>query len=272
MNQGGYVLMSNIKSINKIIYFDKETIRNILQEQNKGSKTTQTDFVSSAGVATEIEVEAKVKLSVPFWDRLSFLFSGKINASFMIKRDSSTTITSTEISEFEKLKTHLTEIKDTLIYDIENSSTFFRVAGGYLRIVKGGVEGVDTKEFKDVMDGYDGYDTYKVDSHRYVRFNNSAFVSNYKRNDLLATKMTLYCISVGKFDKEKFDFMKQLYKMETLISGVNQHRLLADAYPPIESDTDDTTRSVMTFEDNKPPIIQLFDVVYACVATGGTNG
>lgn len=264
--------MSNIKSINKIIYFDKETIRNILQEQNKGSKTIQTDFVSSTGVITEVGVEAKVKLGVPFWDRLSFLFSGKINASFIIKRDSSTTITSTEISEFEELKMHFTEIKDTLIYDIENSSTFCRVAGGYLRIVKGGVEGVDTKEFKDVMDGYDGYDTYKVDSHRYVRFNNSAFVSNYKRNDLLATKMTLYCISVGEFDKEKFDFMKQLFKMETLLSDVNQHKSLADAYPPSQSNTVDTARSEMTSDDNKPLEIQLYDVVYACVTTGGANG
>jgi len=264
--------VSNIKSINKIIYFDKETIRNILQEQNKGSKSTQTDYVSSTGVATKIGVEAKVDLSVPFWDKLSFLFTGKINASFMIKRDSSTTITSTEISDFEKLKTDLTEIKDTQIYDIENSSTFFRVAGGYLRIVKGGVEGVDTKEFKDVMDGYDGYDTYKVDSHRYVRFNNSAFVSNYKRNDLLATKMTLYCIFVGEFVKEKFDFMKQLYKMETLISGVNQHKSLADAYPQSQSNAEDTARSVLTSADNNPSKIQLYDVVYACVTTGGTNG
>ena len=104
------------KSINKIIYFDKETIQNILQEQ------------------------------------------------------------------------------DVILSDIENSSTFFRVAGGYLKIVKGGVEGVDTKEFKTVMDSYDGYDTYKISDKIYVRFNNTAFVSNYKRNDILTTMMTLYCI------------------------------------------------------------------------------
>lgn len=58
-------------------------------------------------------------------------------------------------------------------------------AGEYLRIVKGGVEGVDTKEFKAVMDNYDGYDTYSIDKNSYVRFNNLAFFSNYKINDLL---------------------------------------------------------------------------------------
>ena len=31
------------KVINKIIYFDKETIQNILQQENSGSKTYVTD-------------------------------------------------------------------------------------------------------------------------------------------------------------------------------------------------------------------------------------
>lgn len=260
------------KPINKIIYFDKETIRNILQEQNKGSKTSQTGVSTSTEANAEIAVEAKIKLSVPFVDRLSFLFSGKLGASFIIRRDSETTITSTEISEFEELKNHLTEIKNTLIYDIENSSTFFRVAGGYLRIVKGGVEGVDTKEFNAVMDGYDGYDTYKVDEHQYVRFNNAAFVSNYKRNDLLATKMTLYCIEVGNFDKDKFDFVKQLNKMENLLTGVNQNKTLADAFPPKELDGKDDDKNIGMPQDNPMPDIFLYDVVYACIENGGKNG
>ncbi len=264
--------MANKNSINKIIYFDKETIRNILQEQNKGAKTFQTDFSTSAEVDAGVEVEAKINLGMPFWDRLGFLFSGKINSSFMIKRDSLTTITSTEISEFEKLKNHFVVIPDTLVYDIENSSTFFRVAGGYLRILKGGVEGVDTKEFKTVMDSYDGYDTYKVDSSRYVRFNNSAFVSNYKRNDLLATKMTLYCIDVGKFDKEVFDFVKQLFKMEDLITGVKQHKTLLDAYPPNNLDTEVITANTNKPDEKELHNIQLYDVVYACIAKGGANG
>lgn len=254
------------KMINKIIYFDKETIRNILQEQNEGSKTTQIGHAVSKEASAEISAEARVKISIPFWDRLSFLFSGKIKTSFMIKHDRETTITSTEISEFEELKTSFTEIKDSLISDIENSSTFFRVAGGYLRIIKGGVEGVDTKEFKNVMDGYDGYDTYKVDEHRYIRFNNSAFVSNYKRNDILVTRMTMYCIEVGEFDKEKFDFIKQLSEMERLIIGVNQNKSLADVYPPKMDNVQNKTTVKVTNKLDQP--IQLFDVVYACISTG----
>lgn len=134
-------------------------------------------------------------------------------------------------------------------------------------MVKGGVEGVDTKEFKSVMDGYDGYDTYKIDNARYVRFNTSAFVSNYKRNDLLITRMTLYCIPVGEFEKDKFDFMKQLSKMEDLIYDVNQRKTLADVYPPPAQKQEDTKKKSTNGTSNGK-LISLYDVVYACINSG----
>jgi hypothetical protein len=42
-----------------------------LQEQNKGTNTTQTDLITSTKATAEVGVEAKVKLSIPFFDRLS---------------------------------------------------------------------------------------------------------------------------------------------------------------------------------------------------------
>ena len=189
-----------------------------------------------------------------------------MKTSFLIRRDSSTSITSTEISEFNSIKNKFSIIEDILISDIENSSTFFRVAGSYLRIMQGGVEGVDTKEFKSVMDSQDGYDTYKVDSNRYVRFNNTAFLSNYKRNDLLATKMTIYCISIGFFHKDKFDFMKQIEKMQALYIGPKT-QTLADAFSSDSSISRDTPLATIQ-DQEKDGNIELFDVVYACISSG----
>lgn len=91
-------------AINKIIYFDKETIQNILQEQEHGSVLHTTDISTSIKSDGNIETSAKVNLSVPFWSRLGFLFSSKLAVSYIAKRDKTTTITSTEISEFEKNK------------------------------------------------------------------------------------------------------------------------------------------------------------------------
>ncbi len=259
------------KAINKIIYFDKETIRNILQERDHGELSRVTDVSSTtqaqASIATE--ASAKLKLEVPLVSRISFLFTGKIDASYVIKRDSTTTISSTEISEFEKLKPLLVSIPNIQLSDIENSSTSLRVAGGYLKIVKGGIDGLDTKEFKTVMDSYDGYDTYKVDEKRYVRFNNSAFVSNYKRNDLLTTTMTLYCIPVGSFDKMRFDFIQEISKMERLISTAEKPQMLADLYPSefeIKANAD-TGNSQKEIEN-----VTLYDVLYACVTAEVSNG
>ena len=263
------------KEIRKIIYFDKETIRNILQEQHHGDYSKTTASSSSIKSEGEVESSTKIKLDVPFISRLLFLFSGRIAASYVVKRDSSTTITSTELSEFERLKPQLEEIKGIQLHDIENSSTSLRVAGGYLRIVKGGVEGVDTKEFKAVMDNYDGYDTYSIDTKRYVRFNNSAFVSNYKRNDLLATTMTLYCIRVGRFDRERFDFMKEISKMERLFSQANGTKTLSDYYPP-KPDNLAESKENETISEKKPTTdfntIELYDVVYACIDAEVSNG
>lgn len=259
------------KTISKIIYFDKETIRNILQERDRGELLRKTDVSSSVQNSGSVtaEASAKLKLDVPLISRISFLFSGKMEASYIIKRDSKTTISSTEISEFEKLKPLLTPISDVQLTDIENSSTSLRVAGGYLKIVKGGIDGLDTKEFKTVMDSYDGYDTYKVDDKKYVRFNNVAFVSNYKRNDLLTTTMNLYCIPVGEFHKEHFDFIQEISRMERLISTAEKPQTLADVFPAdVQSDVTEEEQNALNEEDK----VTLYDVLYACVTAEVSDG
>ena len=69
-------------------------------------------FSSSIKNEGEIEASAKIKLDVPFLSRLAFLLNGEISASYIVKKDSATTITSTELSEFEKLKSQLRELSN----------------------------------------------------------------------------------------------------------------------------------------------------------------
>lgn len=167
--------------INKIIYFDKETIRNILQEYNKGTKKSTTASNSTASFRTESKVEgtAEIRFQIPLIARIKFLFSGKISANYISMVDSTVTVTSTELSDFEKVRDNFTLFDNKKLMDIENSLTYFRVAANYMRILRGAIKDVDSKEFKNVIDGYEGYDHYKIDESTYVRFNTSAFVSNY---------------------------------------------------------------------------------------------
>lgn len=200
----------------KIIYFDRETIKNMLQERNRGTKIKTTGVEGEANVAVTAKAEASssIYLGVPFFARVKFLITGTLQSQFLLKYDSSTTITSTEISDFESIQKDFVEFKDKQVFDIENSSTFFRVAGGYLKMMGNKVEGVDVREFKAVMDSFEGYDVYKIDKETYIRFNNAAFVSNYKRNDLLTTKITAYCVPVGKFVSDDFNFLIQIVGRE----------------------------------------------------------
>ena len=257
--------------LNKIIYFDKETIKNILQEYNKGAKQTvvNSSDSSSVTIGSNIEAEADIKLPLPFLSRLRFLFSSKISAEYISRIDETVTVTSTEISDFEKIKNGFAEFADVTISDIENSATFFRVAGNYIRILKGGVKDVDTKEFKSVMEGYEGYDHYKIDDLTYIRFNTSAFLSNYKRNDLLNSRLRIYCIFIGKFPKSNFNFIEQLNKMQKLSTGAVP-QTLGELYPSLNGDgeaVDDGTSTVQPKVDE----IALYDVVYASIIHQGGN-
>ena len=251
--------------IRKIIYFDKETIRNILQEQNKGEKTHTFDSSTSFQRDSAIGTAGKIELNTPFFARLKFLFSSKMDIKYIVRNDEITTISSTELSEFEQLKTSLKAFAAINLQDIENSSTFFRVAGGYLKIVKGGVDGLDVKEFNNVLDSYNGYDTYKINEEVYVRFNNSSFVSNYKRNDILTMTMTLYCIPVGVIGKNRFDFKEEMMRMEKLSDSVGGNSTLYDLYPP---DTQNETNDKIYDLDKNEKTIKLYDVIYACTEPG----
>lgn len=259
--------MYNEELMEKIIYFDKETINNILQQENKGDFTKITDTQRMRSVAGSAGVEAKTSttIAIPILARLKIALTGKVEADFLMKHDSTTTITSTEISEFEKIKDKFFQMKDKRVSYIEKSSTAFRALGGMARVAKGGIEGVDVKELKNFMDAYEGYDTFRVCDSIFVRFNSTAFVSNYKRSDLLTTTITMYCIPVGKFSASDFDFQGQVERMGELITGDwNRKKKLADVYPPKILKNEHEDRKISAHEDKKN--VTLYDVVYACIA------
>ena len=256
--------------INKIIYFDKETIRNILQEYYKGTKKSTINSNSSTSIQVESNIEgtADIRFSIPLIARIKFLFLSKISANYVSMIDKTVTVTSTELSDFEKIKDNFKLFNCVKLSDIENSLTFFRVAGNFMRILKGAVKDVDSKEFKNVMDGYEGYEHYKVDETTYVRFNSTAFLSNYKRNDLLSSHLQLYCIGVGSFSKDDFNFIIQLNKMAKLSEGASA-QTLADVYPSTKNETQEQKFSCVGGAD--APYIQLFDVVYASISHEGNK-
>lgn len=260
------------KVLNKIIYFDKETISNMLEELNRGDKISETNKSRSSNISGELSSGSKINIGMPFSKRLKFLISGELSIDYIKRYDERMSITSTELSEFEEIKPFLKEFDKVRLEDIENSSTFFRVAGHYLQMLKDGVEDVDINKFKDIMDNFDGYDTYKIQDDIYVRFNNSAFLSNYKRNELLLTEINILCAYVGEFNKNQFDFMEQINNMEKLIVGYKQFEFIADQFPPKKNDSlqlKNIVKNEKKTENND--LVKLYDVIYASITVGDKN-
>ncbi len=255
--------------LRKIVYFDKETIKNILQEKNRGKKTSESTELKESSNGGELSADAGAQISIgmPLTARIRFAFTGKMSGKYFIQKDSSTTITSTEISDFESIRADFQKFESVKVSDIENSSTFFRVAAGYLKMVGNDVEGVNVKEFKMAMEAFEGYDVYKIDDDKYIRFNTSAFVSNYKRNDLLTTIIDVYCVPVGQFTTSDFDFLQQITRMQKLIGATNSSTYLADVFPPSKPVShEEKEAAVEKKKENKKNTVALYDVVYACIS------
>lgn len=83
---------------------------------------------------------------------------------------------------------------------------------------------------------------------------------------MLNTTLTIYCIPVGEFDKERFDFMKQIEQMQTLFSfeGIS-NGALSDVFP-ISKGEDSALSEIYTNDTpEKSYMIKLYNAVYACI-------
>ena len=75
--------------------------------------------------------------------------------------------------------------------------------------------------------------------------------------------MTMYCIFVGEFSKEHFNFFGEINKMETLISTTSQPKKLGEVYPSTYDKRKDNNNNFKNEKDYPEDMIKLYDVVYA---------
>ena len=239
-----------MNELTKIIYFDRESTTNILELQNMGTSVKKSHHIKQTNFRASVSAGMKVNLGIPLWNRIKFVFSGEIDAEYLYRKEQETFITSTEISEFNSIKNNFKNFSGVKIKDIKNSSTFFRVASGFLKMANNPKETFDIKIMKDILDSFEGYDVYQLenDENTYVRFNNSAFVSNYKRNDLLTTTMSIYCLNVGKFSREKFDFIQQIESMKDIFGDISKPKTLDGNLAKLHNDTTSQNEEINLYD------------------------
>ena len=249
----------------KIVYFDKETIGNLLQQNFGGSLSVSESSDSRASFATNGNVSAStsINLSVPFAARVKFLFSGRISAFYIKQTSSLISVTSTDISQFEEIRDGLELFKSKNLYNIKNSLTSFRLAASYANVLAGGVDNINTKELVALLNETEGYNLYGIDEENYVRFNAKAFVSNYRINDVLHSTLDLYCIKVGIFRKSEFDYIRQITEMQDLFE-IDQYsnQTIGDVFPPAAPAAPKTDFQLASSDD----LVTLHDVICAYIS------
>lgn len=255
-----------IEEFRKIVYFDKETINNSLQKENEGKieKTQKQDVEKTVNAGMGIEAETKVNLGIPILGRLKFLFSGYLDTQYLGKWSSKTTITSTDIGMFKLIEKELTPFKSVQLKDVKNSLTSFRMAATFTKLLKLNNKDINYREMADLLSEMEGYDLYDIGNSSYVRFNQSAYLSNYKRQDISMTFLDLYCVKVGEYEESDFDYLSKLNSMQSLFDASGfQDKTLGDIYftQDLEGITDGKNLS-----GNEGLEISLYDVVCAYIS------
>lgn len=254
-------------SLKKIVYLDRETINNALQRENRGAVQKINSQSTNTFLDGDINAESRfsTSLGIPFIGRLKFLFSGKIELQYLREWDSRTTVTSTDISMFRTIESSLTQFGKVQLHDVKNSLTSFRVAATFLKLVKSNNQDFNIRETADLLTSMEGYDLYDIGNNRYVRFNQKAYLSNYKRNDISMSVLDLYCIRVGDYPPDSFDYLKQLNSMQSLFDvPTMQGKTLEDIC--FSSNSSETERRPNTGSRQNNQLIKLYDVLCAYVS------
>lgn len=251
------------KRFRKIVYFDRETISNSLQSSNGGSykKVRESTGTRTLDVDAETDLSASVAVSVPFLARLKFVLTGRLNTKYIHEWANKTTVTSTDISQFEESKSLLAVFEDVKLTDIVNSLTSLRFLAAMGKMVGSLLKEVDLKELSKLLNDLEGYDVFDIGKNRYVRFNQNAYLSNYKRNDLSMARLDLYCVKVGTFYKTDFDYMDKLSHVQTIVNINDQNKTLADIMDSCDSGVSGEVEESQSSGD----MIQLYDAVCAYV-------
>lgn len=250
----------------KIVYFDKETINNALQKQNEGKleKTQRQEVEKSTDLETEVQVESKVNLGISIVGRLRFLLSGNLDARYLREWSSQTTVTSTDIGMFKLIEKDLEPFESVQLRNVKNSLTSLRMAATFTKLLKFTDKDINFREMADLLNEMEGYDLYDIGNGIYVRFNQFAYLSNYKRQDISMANLDLFCVKVGEYDESDFDYLAQLNSMQSLFDASGfQDKTLGDIYCTQEAEGPSLI-DIQPVNGNRA--ISLFDVVCAYVS------
>lgn len=260
-------------SIQKIIYFDEESITDYVQiveggemqktiellNETEGTLGAQTKASGSAGISgvfkailgLESKIEANLELGT------------SLNTNKMAKNILKNTILTDFISILEKENTSIKNFKDYKIFVEKDSLSYIVMISPYMTML-GKSNGIKAGEFDLFIEKIDnavksgkGYFEFvgeKGDEKVILRFNINAFKNNYKISDLLKMNLSIYGIKVGKTTLEKLNINNELNLDEKITLGKDNPSYVEDK----DKDKDEE-------QEDKKKELDVYDVLLAGV-------
>lgn len=216
-------------SIQKIIYFDEESITDYVQivEGGKMEKTTELLNETEANLDTRTKTSASAGISGVFKAILgleskieaNLELGTTLNTNKMAKNILKNTILTDFINILEKGNSSIENFKDYKIFVEKDSLSYIVMISPYMTML-GKSNGIKAGEFDLFIDKIDnavksgkGYFEFvgeKEDKKVILRFNINAFKNNYKISDLLKMNLSIYAIKVGTTTLEKLNINNEL--------------------------------------------------------------
>lgn len=234
-------------SIQKIIYFDEESITDYVQiveggemektiellSETEGTLEAKTKASGSAGISgvfkailgLESKIEANLELGT------------SLNTNKMAKNILKNTILTDFISILEKENTSIKNFKDYKIFVEKDSLSYIVMISPYMTML-GKSNGIKAGEFDLFIEKIDnavksgkGYFEFvgeKGNEKVILRFNINAFKNNYKISDLLKMNLSIFGIKVGKTTLEKLNINNELNLDEKITLGKDNPSYVED--------------------------------------------
>ncbi|MFR8145395.1 MAG: DUF6414 family protein [Clostridia bacterium] len=258
-------------SLQKIIYFDEESITDYVQiveggemqktiellNETEGTLGTQAKASGSAGISgvfkailgLESKIDANIELGT------------SLNTNKMAKNILKNTILTDFISILEKENTNIKNFKNYKIFVEKDSLSYIVMISPYMTML-GKSNGIKAGEFDLFIEKIDnavklgkGYFEFvgeKGDKKVILRFNINAFKNNYKISDLLKMNLSIYGIKVGKTTLEKLNINNELNLDEKITIGRDN--------PSYFEETENNSK-----QDEKKKELNVYDVLLAGV-------